>query len=108
MQKSGANVRKPPRLCENAQEPTRRRIVFSIALFPVAATALLLFRLTKLSRTFYAQIECLSFHTASTLNGHCQRRPTTARSGWQWSNVLGSRKVGARSATFHGSTFEQT
>jgi hypothetical protein len=35
------------RLCENAQEPTRRRIVFSIALFPIAATALFLFRLTK-------------------------------------------------------------
>src|SRR5215467_2295438 len=56
-----------PRPCENAQEPTRRRIVFSIALFPIAATALFLFRLTKSRRTFYAQIECLCFHTASTL-----------------------------------------
>ena len=45
-------------------EPTRRRIVFSIALFPIAAT-LFLFRLTKSRRTFYAQIECLCFHTAS-------------------------------------------
>src|SRR5262249_6983092 len=55
----------PPRLCENAQEPTTRRIVFSIALFPIAATALFLIRLTKSRRTFYAQIECLCFHTAS-------------------------------------------
>src|SRR5215467_4676022 len=77
MQKSGANVRKPPRLCENAQEPTTRRIIFSIALFPVAAPALFLFRLTKLRRTFYAQIECLCFHTAST---HCSRFPHVM--GW--------------------------
>src|SRR5215472_5344601 len=55
----------PAHLCENAQEPTRRRIVFSIAVFPTAATALFLFRLTKSRRTFYAQIECLCFHTAS-------------------------------------------
>src|SRR6516225_7426818 len=33
--------------------------------FSVAATALFLFRLTKSRRTFYAQIECLCFHTAS-------------------------------------------
>ena len=38
--------------------------------FSVAATALFLFRLTKSRRTFYAQIECLCFHTASTLCGH--------------------------------------
>src|SRR6516162_10005444 len=31
--------RRCPSLCENAQEPTRRRIVFSIALFPNAAAA---------------------------------------------------------------------
>ena len=61
-----ANVGLGSRLCENAQEPTRRRIVFSIALFPIAATALFVFRLTKSRRTFYAQIECLCFHTAST------------------------------------------
>jgi hypothetical protein len=60
-----ASDRKGSRLCENAQEPTRRRIVFSIALFPVAATALFLFRLTKLRRTFYAEIECLCFHTGA-------------------------------------------
>jgi len=34
-----ANGRRCPSLCENAQEPTRRRIVFSIALFPNAAAA---------------------------------------------------------------------
>jgi len=56
-------------LCENAQEPTRRRIVFSIALFPVATAAPFLFRLTKSRRTFYAQIECLCFHTASVDTG---------------------------------------
>ena len=65
MQKSGANVGKGSRLCENGQEPTRRRIVFSIVLFPVAAAALFVFRLTKSRRTFYAKIECLCFHTAS-------------------------------------------
>src|SRR5215472_2844762 len=77
MQKSAANVRKPPRLCENAQEPTRRRIVFSIALSPMAATALFVFRLTKSRRTFYAKIERLCFHTAST---HCSRFPHDT--GW--------------------------
>jgi hypothetical protein len=46
-------------LCENAQEPTRKSIIFSIDLFPIAATAIFLFRLTKLRKTFYAQIECL-------------------------------------------------
>jgi hypothetical protein len=56
----------PPRLCENAQEPTRRRIVFSIALLPTAATALFVSTLTKSRRTFYAQIECVCFHTACT------------------------------------------
>jgi hypothetical protein len=53
------------RLCENAQEPARRRIIFSIALFPTAATALFLFRLAKSRRTFYAQIGRLCFHTTS-------------------------------------------
>src|SRR5215472_11403008 len=59
----------PAHLCENAQEPTTRRIVFSIGLFPAAAPALFLFRLAKLRRTFYAQIECLCFPTASTRCG---------------------------------------
>ena len=55
-----------PRLCENTHEPTRRRIVSSIALSPIAATAPFVFRLTKLRRIFYAKIERLCFHTAST------------------------------------------
>ena len=55
----------PAHLCENTKEPTRRRIVFSIALFPIAAAALFLFKLTKSRRTFYAQIECLCFHTGA-------------------------------------------
>src|SRR5215472_17212494 len=54
-----------PSLSENVQEPTRRRIIFSIALFPIAASVLFLFRLTKSKRTFYAQIESLCFHTGS-------------------------------------------
>ena len=54
---------------KNAEEPIRRRIIFSIALFLIVATARFLFRLTKSRSTFYAQIECLSFHTASTLSG---------------------------------------
>src|SRR5215472_13501375 len=58
----------PAHLCENAQEPTRRRIIFSIALFPTAATALFSLDLTKSRRTFYAQIERLCFPTASTLS----------------------------------------
>jgi len=47
-------VRNGASLCENAQEATRRRIIYSIALFPIAATARFLFRLTKFTRTFYA------------------------------------------------------
>src|SRR5262249_3207992 len=60
------NVCSGPRLCENAQEPAIRRIVFSIALFPIPATALSLLRLAKSRRIFYAQIECLCFHTGWT------------------------------------------
>src|SRR5215469_5936802 len=59
-----ANVGCRRRLCENTQELTRRRIVFSIALFPTAATALFIFKLTKSRRIFYAKIERLCFHTA--------------------------------------------
>src|SRR5215472_18402713 len=54
----------------NAQEPTRRKIVFSIALFLIAATALFLSKLTKSRTVFYAQIECLCFHTPSVASGH--------------------------------------
>ena len=44
--------------------------LFSLLSFlPIAATARFLFRLTKWRRTFYAQIECLCFPTACTLNG---------------------------------------
>src|SRR5215472_475834 len=57
------------RLCENAQEPTKKSIIFSIDLFPIAATAIFLFRLPKSRKAFYAQIECLCFHTASTRRG---------------------------------------
>src|SRR6516165_3529360 len=42
--------------------------------FSVAATALFLFRLTKSRRTFYAQIECLCFHTASGMRSRSRRR----------------------------------
>jgi len=70
------------RLCENTQEPTSRRIVSSIALFPIAATALFVFRLTKSRRIFYAQIERLCFHTASGITRRRQRlseRPLTGQ-----------------------------
>ena len=59
------NASSCPRLCENTQEPTRQRIVFSIVLFPTAAAALFFFRLTKSRRIFYTQIECLCFHTGA-------------------------------------------
>jgi len=62
---------RPAHLCENTQDPTRRRIVFSIALFLIAAAAPFLFRLTKSRRTFYAQIEYLCFHTASVEPRRC-------------------------------------
>jgi hypothetical protein len=39
----GGNWSSCPSLCENTQEPTSRRIVSSIALFPIAATAPLVF-----------------------------------------------------------------
>src|SRR5215813_1051461 len=68
-----------PRLCENTQELTRRRIVFSIALFPTTATALFIFKLTKSRSIFYAKIERLCFHTAWPRSGHCRNRTRTAR-----------------------------
>jgi hypothetical protein len=66
-----------------------RRIVFSIALFPIAATALFLFRLTKSRRTFYAQIECLCFPTAWTLSSHSLQ--ATLRSAASVSPMAGCR-----------------
>jgi hypothetical protein len=92
-----ANGRYGARLCENAQEPTRRRIVFSIALFPVAAIALFLFRLTKLRRTFYAQIECLCFHTASGMR--------TLSRGQGWAPAVGSVNGPSRGRAAMGETF---
>src|SRR5262244_907706 len=71
----GGNGSKCPRLCKNAQEPTMRRIVFSIAHFLIAATALFLFRLTKSRKTFYVQVECLCFHTAWPQSGHSGLAP---------------------------------
>src|SRR5215469_8647914 len=65
-----ANGSNRPRVCENAQEPTSWRIVFSIALFPIAATALFLFRLAKSRKIFYAQIDCQCFRTGWPQTGH--------------------------------------
>jgi len=58
------NVGKGSRPCENVREPRKRRTVFSIAFLGYPSPAPLVFRLTKLRRTFYAQIERASFHTA--------------------------------------------
>ena len=69
-QRRKAGVWSRPRVCENGQEPTSWRIVFSIALFPIAATALFLLRLAKSRRIFYAQTECLCFRTGWPLNRH--------------------------------------
>src|SRR6516225_11635295 len=52
-----ANGKYGARLCANVREPRMRRIVFLYCLLPRAATALLVFRLTKSRRTFYAQNE---------------------------------------------------
>jgi len=49
----GMDDRFGSRLCENAQEPTRRRIIFSIASFPIAATELFFFGMMKSRKTFY-------------------------------------------------------
>src|SRR6516164_8911424 len=92
---------RPAHLCENAQEATRQRIIFSIALFPIAATALFLFRLTKSRRNFYAQIECLCFHTA--LYGNTSVKVHPARSSpfllVQYERSEGSPLAGAMRAT---------
>ena len=63
----------PAHLCENTQEPTRRRIIFSIALSQIVATTIIVFRLPKSRRIFYAKIERLCFHTASVGSGHSLR-----------------------------------
>src|SRR5215470_11833825 len=53
-----------PRPCENVREPRKRRTGFSIAFLAQPPPAFLVFRLTKLRRTFYEQIERASFRTA--------------------------------------------
>src|SRR5262249_54869722 len=58
------SARKCPRLCENTQEPRKRKSFFSIAVFPIGAKGVFFFRLTKSRKIFYAQIYCLCFHTA--------------------------------------------
>jgi hypothetical protein len=70
MQRKCQGVRYRPRPCENVREPRKRRTVFSIAFFGWPSPALLVFRLTKLRRTFYAQIERASFRTAWTHSSH--------------------------------------
>src|SRR5215472_7978036 len=55
--KSGANVCNGSSPCENVRDPRKRRTVFSIAFFGYPSPALLVFRLTKSRRTFYAQNE---------------------------------------------------
>ena len=53
------------RPCENVRERRNRGTVFSIAVFGQPPSELLVLRLKKSRRTFYAQIECRSFRTAS-------------------------------------------
>jgi len=74
VQKPGTKGRFGSRLCENAQEPTTRRIIFSITLLPIAATAPFVFRLTKSGRIFYAKIKRLRFHTASGIKSGSRRK----------------------------------
>ena len=62
-----------PRLCENAQQPRMRRIVFSISFFGQLLPVQLTPTSTKLRRKFYTQVERQSFHTASTRSGRRKR-----------------------------------
>ena len=62
-------VRSRSRTCENVREPRKRRIVFFIAFLRQPSPELLVFRLTKSRRTFYAEIERGSFRTASVERG---------------------------------------
>jgi hypothetical protein len=70
-------------LCADTQELTRRKIVFYIALFPTAATALFILKLTKSRSIFYAKFERLCFHTASTRNRPPLMSHKPAEIGWQ-------------------------
>jgi hypothetical protein len=76
-----ASDRKGSRPCENVCEPRKRRIVFSIAFFGQPSPELLVFRLTKSRRTFYAQIERGSFRTASVDSGRSAIGSKTAAVG---------------------------
>jgi len=74
------------RPCENVRERRNHRIVFSIAFFGQPPSGLLVLRLKKSRRTFYAQIERGSFRTASV---DCCRNPEVgalaAFSALRWS-----------------------
>jgi hypothetical protein len=71
---SGSIARKPQvrfgsRLCENAIEPRKHRIVFSIAFFRQKLPVQLVSPSTKSRRKFYTQVERYSFHTAWVICG---------------------------------------
>ena len=85
---------KRPRPCENMRVPRNRRIVFSIAFFGQPPPTFLVFRLTKLRRTFYAQIERASFRTAWTLSGHSAFSAGTTLLAAKPSSTAGSRSGG--------------
>ena len=67
---AAGKVGKGSRPCENVREPRKRRTVFSIAFFEQPSPELLVFRLTKSRRTFYAQVERGSFRTGSVGTGN--------------------------------------
>ena len=83
MQRIGSIGSRP---CENVRERRNHRIVFSIAFFGQPPSGLLVLRLKKSRRTFYAQIERGSFRTASV---DCCRNPEVgalaAFSALRWS-----------------------
>jgi hypothetical protein len=54
------SVSNRPSLCENVREPKMRRMVFLYCLLPIAPSALLVFRVTKSRKTFYAHNERLA------------------------------------------------
>ena len=93
--RSLSGVRFGSRPCENVLEPRKRRSVFSIAFFGQPSPELLVFRLTKSRRTFYAQIERGSFRTASVELAHSRARVgrsgTALRSRWPTRRRIGSR-----------------
>jgi len=64
LRRDRANVRSGSRLCENANERTMPRIVFSIAFFRQKPPVQLVATSTKSRWKFYTQVERQSFHTA--------------------------------------------